>query len=143
MMLGSDWLDRAGTYLRRSLRAIAVLVDVHWDVAQQEAQREQRRLVNGLVLLGIGVGLLTAAAVLVQVITVLGLRALGLPWLGACAVVAAGNGLVGSGIVAIASRQLRGPYMVQTQARLARTTNMLLQESLPPPGGTPGRPSGP
>lgn len=136
MTLGGDWLDRAGTYLRRSLRAIAVLVDVHWDVAQQEAQREQRRLVNGLVLLGIGVGLLTAAAVLVQVITVLGLRALGLPWLGACAVVATGNALLGGGIVAIASHQLRGPYMVQTQARLARTTTMLLQEPLSPSEGS-------
>ncbi len=132
MTLGSDWLDRAGTSLRRSLRAVMVLVDVHWDVAQQEAQREQRRLLNGLVLLGIGIGLLTAAAVLVQVIAVLGLRALGLPWLGACAVVAAGNALLGSSMVAIASHQLRGPYMVQTQARLARTTTMLLQEPLPP-----------
>lgn len=64
MTLGANWLDRAGIYLRRSLRAIAVLVDLHWDVAQQEAQGEQRRLVNGLVLLGLGVGLLTAAAAL-------------------------------------------------------------------------------
>jgi hypothetical protein len=96
------------------------------DVAVQEANYESRRLVGGLILVGIGVGLLATAAVLVVVASVVLAQSLGLSWLQSIVAVAVGNLLLGLMFLAVGRRRLRGPLMTQTQARLSRSVALLL-----------------
>lgn len=118
-------LERLETYLRRVLRLFSVLVDLHLDVARQEATYERQRLVGGMILLGLGVGLLITALVLLQGVAILGLHRLGLDWLESVATAAAFNGGLGLLLLILAQARLRGPVMVQTQARLARSVALL------------------
>jgi uncharacterized membrane protein YqjE len=57
-------------YFRRLLRLVSVLVDMHMDIAIQEANYEKRRLIGGFVMLGIGIGLFTLGGILLQVLGV-------------------------------------------------------------------------
>jgi uncharacterized membrane protein YqjE len=120
----SAW-DQIEDYFRRLLRLVTVLVDTHLDVAVQEASYESRRLMSGFVMLGVGVGLLTTAAVLGQVAAIVLAEALGLSWLQAVGAVAGVNLVLGLIFLAAARLRLRGPLMTQTQARLARSMALL------------------
>jgi uncharacterized membrane protein YqjE len=116
-------------YFRRLLRLVSVLVDMHLDIAIQEANYEKRRLIGGFVMLGIGIGLFTLGGILLQVLGVFVLHWLGLNWMASLLVVAAIDFMVGGIFAAAANRRLQGPLMVQTQARLARSVAMLRQSS--------------
>jgi uncharacterized membrane protein YqjE len=118
-------------YFRRLLRLVTVLVDMHMDIAIQEANYEKRRLIGGFVMLGIGIGLFTLGGILLQVLGVFILHWAGLNWIASLLIVAAVDFLIGGIFAAAASRRLKGPVMVQTQARLARSAAMLRQ-----PGGS-------
>jgi uncharacterized membrane protein YqjE len=113
-------------YFRRLLRLVTVLVDMHMDIAIQEANYEKRRLIGGFVMLGIGIGLFTLGGILLQVLGVFVLHWAGLNWMASLLVVAAVDFLIGGIFAAAASRRLKGPVMVQTQARLARSAAMLM-----------------
>lgn len=122
-------LDRLENYLGRVLRLFAVLVDLHLEVAVQEATYERQRLLGGVVLLSLGVGLMTTALVLLQGVAILGLHRLGFDWLEAVASMAAGNGGLGLLLLILAKGRLSGPVMTQTQARLARSVALLRSKS--------------
>ena len=117
--------DQVESYLRRLLRLATVLVDTHLDVAVQEANYESRRLISGFIMVGIGVGLLTTAIVLGIVASVVFAQSLGLSWLQAIAAVAGGDLLLGLIFVTLGRLRLRGPLMIQTQARLSRSVALL------------------
>ncbi len=122
-------LDRLEAYLRRVLRLFSVLVDLHLDVAVQEATYERQRILGGVILLGLGVGLMAMALVLLEGVAILGLHRLGFDWLEAVAAVAAGNGGLGLLLLIGAKFRLSGPIMTQTQARLARSVALLRAKS--------------
>jgi hypothetical protein len=111
--------------MRRVLRLGTVLIDTHLDMAVQEASYESRRLIGGVVMVGIGIGLITSAAVLAQVAGILFAQSLGLNLLQAVGAVAAGNLGLGLFLVVIGRLRLRGPVMTQTQARLSRSLALL------------------
>jgi hypothetical protein len=121
----SSALDQLEDYLRRVLRVGTVLVDMHLDVARQEASYESRRLISGVVMVAIGIGLITSAAVLAQVASILFAQSLGLTLLQAVGAVAAVNLGLGLILVVIGRLRLRGPVMTQTQARLSRSLALL------------------
>lgn len=114
-------------YFRRLLRVVSVLVDMHLDIAIQEANYEKRRLMGGFVMLGIGIGLFTLGGILLQVLGVFVLHWLGLNWMTSILIMAVIDFVIGGIFAAAANRQLKGPMMVQTQARLARSAAMLRQ----------------
>ncbi|MGF1516518.1 MAG: phage holin family protein [Nodosilinea sp.] len=125
-MASSDsTFDQVESYFRRLLRLATVLVDTHLDVAVQEANYESRRLISGFIMLGIGVGLLTTALVLGIVASVVFAQSLGLSWLQAIAAVAGVDLLLGLIFVTLGRLRLRGPLMLQTQARLSRSVALL------------------
>ncbi|MBE9114174.1 phage holin family protein [Nodosilinea sp. LEGE 07298] len=120
----STW-DQIEDYVRRVLRLGSVLVDIHLDVAMQEANYEKQRLLGGFVMLAIGVGMLATAGVLAEVAGVVWVHLLGLSWLQAIGAVAGGNLVMGLGFLGSARARLSGPVMTQTQARLTRSIALL------------------
>ncbi|MBW4484055.1 MAG: phage holin family protein [Tildeniella torsiva UHER 1998/13D] len=118
-------LDQIEGYFRRLLRLMTVLVDTHLDVAVQEANYESRRLISGFILLGIGIGLVTTAVVLGIVASVVFAQSLGLSWLQAIGAVAGVDLLLGLILLILGRLRLRGPLMIQTQARLSRSLALL------------------
>ncbi|WOD41732.1 phage holin family protein [Nodosilinea sp. E11] len=117
--------DQVESYLRRLLRLATVLVDTHLDVAVQEANYESRRLISGFIMVGVGIGLLTTGVVLGIVASVVFAQSLGLSWLQAIAAVAGVDLLLGLVFVTLGRLRLRGPLMIQTQARLSRSVALL------------------
>lgn len=138
-MVANALFDSVGSYSNRLIRVVTVLVDMHMDIALREAAWEKKRLISGLVMLSIGGGLLAMSGLLLQGLMLWLVQALVHSWIGAIALVAAGDLIGGAIFLAAASRKLRGPYMVQTQARLARTASSLLQDDFLDPTMTPPR----
>lgn len=136
-MVANALFDSVNTYSNRLIRVVTVLVDMHMDIAMREAAWEKKRLISGLVMLAIGGGLLAMSGLLLQGIILWLVQALVHSWLGAIALVTTGDFLGGAIFLAAAARQLRGPYMVQTQARLARTALTLMQNDFLDPTRTP------
>lgn len=121
----SSAFDQIEGYFRRLLRLMTVLVDTHLDVAVQEVNYESRRLISGFILLGIGIGLVTTAVVLGIVASVVFAQSLGLSWLQAIGAVAGVDLLLGLILITLGRLRLRGPLMIQTQARLSRSMALL------------------
>lgn len=102
------------------------VMDVHVRIALQEASREKRRLIGGGVFLGMGLMLLTLALVVSQLVLLLWLRdRFSLDWLAAAAVVAAIDVVLSGLCLRIGGQLLKGPYLPETTAGLARTTRAL------------------
>ncbi len=126
-MVANSILSSVSASTNRLVRLATVLVDMHLDIAMREAAWEKKRLTSGFILLSIGGGLLVMTGLLLQAIAVWFFESLLHSWIGALAVVAGIDTLMGAIFLIAASRKLRGPYMVQTQARLARTATTLMQ----------------
>jgi Flp pilus assembly protein protease CpaA len=116
-------------YFQRVLRVLTLLVDMHMDIAIQEANYERRRLIGGFILLGIGIGLFAMGMTLLQVLGVLAAHRLGLNWMLSTTLVAGVDFIVGGVFAAAARLRLQGPLMVQTQQRLVRSASMLRRGS--------------
>lgn len=112
-------------YAKRLVRMATLLVDMHMDIAIQEANYEKRRLLGGLVMMSIGIGLFAMGMTLLQVLSVLILHVLGLSWIWATVWVAIVDFAIGGIFAAAARARLRGPLMSQTKSRLARSTAVL------------------
>jgi len=138
----SEVLGLFQSYTDRLIRVATVLVDVHLDIAMREAAWEKKRLTSGTILLAIGGGLLAVFGLLFHAIAILFLQSLTRSWIQAMLIVAGMDFLLGSLFLLAATRKLRGPYMPQTQARVARTTATLLQNpTIGARGGSnPGQP---
>jgi hypothetical protein len=115
-------------YTNRLIRVATVLVDMHMDIAMREAAWEKRRLTSGFILLAIGGALMTFFGLLCQAIAIVSLQSLTRSWVQAMLIVTGVDFLIGSIFLLAAIRKLRGPYMVQTQARVARTASTLMQD---------------
>ncbi len=135
-MVARDVLGLFQSYTDRLIRVATVLVDVHLDIAMQEAAWEKKRLTSGAILLAIGGGLLAVFGLLFQAIAILWLHSLTRSWIQAMLIVAGVDFLLGSVFLLAATRKLRGPYMAQTQARVARTAASLMRT---PPDGVRAR----
>ncbi|NJL49619.1 MAG: phage holin family protein [Leptolyngbyaceae cyanobacterium SM2_5_2] len=125
MANSNSFSDALSSYMRRFLNILTMLVDMHLDIAIQEANYEKRRLIGGFIMLGIGIGLITMGVLLLQVLGILFVHWLGLGWAGATIIITGTNFLFGVAFLILASSRLRGPVMSQTQARLARSMALL------------------
>ncbi|MCX5949566.1 MAG: phage holin family protein [Cyanobacteria bacterium] len=109
---------------------MASVMDVHVRLALQEAGREKRRVIGGGVFLGMGLTLLTLALVAAQVVLLFWLHErFGLGWLAATAAVAAIDLVLSGLFLRIGGQLLKGPYLPETTAGLARTTRALTGRS--------------
>ncbi len=118
-------LNALEDYAKRLVRVVTLLVDMHMDIAIQEANYEKRRLLGGLVMMTIGVGLFAMGMTLLQVLGILIFHVLGLSWIWATTWVALIDFAIGGIFAAAARARLRGPLMAQTQSRVARSTAIL------------------
>jgi len=123
----SEVLSLFQSYTDRLIRVATVLVDVHLDIAMREAAWEKKRLTSGAIMLAIGGGLMAVFGLLFHAIAILFLQSLTRSWIQAMLIVAGIDFVIGSLFLIAATRKLRGPYMPQTQARVARTTATLIQ----------------
>lgn len=121
----TSFSDTLSSYTRRFLNILATLVDMHLDIAVQEANYEKRRLIGGFIMLSIGIGLITMGVILLQLLGILFVHWLGIGWTGSIAVITGTNFILGVAFLMAASSRLRGPVMSQTQARLARSMALL------------------
>lgn len=128
-MVANTVFDSIGSYSNRLIRVVTVLVDMHMDIAMQEATWERKRLTSGLILLAIGGGLMAMSGLLLHAIALWLLQSWLQSWFTALAIVTATDFLVGSIFLLAAARKLQGPLMPQTQARLARTAATLMQDT--------------
>lgn len=126
-MVVSEVLDLFQSYTDRLIRVATVLVDVHLDIAMREAAWEKKRLTSGAILLAVGGGLMAVFGLLFHAIAIVSLHSLTGSWIQAMLIVAGLDFLLGSLFLLAATRKLQGPYMPQTQSRVARTTAILLQ----------------
>lgn len=130
-MVVDDILAAMNGYSKRGLRLVAMLVDMHIDIAQREATREQRRITKASVLVGIGVTLITTGFVLIQVLLVLLALSAGQNWLLVILGLIGFDLLVGGFLAAVGAKKLRGPYMPETVGQLSRTTAILTRDDAP------------
>ncbi len=121
----NSFSDTLTSYTRRFLNILATLVDMHLDIAIQEANYEKRRLIGGFIMLGIGIGLITTGVILLQILGIVFVHWLGIGWTGSIAIITGINFLLGMAFLVLASMRMRGPMMSQTQARLARSMSLL------------------
>ncbi|MXW40679.1 MAG: phage holin family protein [Synechococcus sp. SB0668_bin_15] len=112
--------------LERMALLLASLVDVHLRMALQEVGRDRRRLVGGMVLLGMGLGLLATSFLLASGALVVWLVR-GLGWGLVPALLAMGVlDLALAGIaLRVAGVLLQGPYLVKTRAGLVKATRLI------------------
>ncbi|MCX5966039.1 MAG: phage holin family protein [Cyanobacteria bacterium] len=109
---------------------MASVMDVHVRLAMQEASKEKRRLIGGGVFLGLGLTLLTLALVASQLVLLFWLHErFALDWLAAAAAVAAIDLVLSGLFLRIGGQLLKGPYLPETTAGLARTTRALTGRS--------------
>lgn len=134
-MVASDVLGLFQSYTDRLIRVATVLIDVHLDIAMREAAWEKKRLTSGAILLAIGGGLMAVFGLLFHAIAILFLQSITHSWIQAMLIVAGIDFLLGSLFLLAAIRKLHGPYMVQTQARVARTAATLMQVQSDGAGG--------
>ena len=112
--------------LERMALLLASLVDVHLRMALQEVSRDRRRLIGGVLLLGMALGLLTISVLLASGALVVWL-VVSLGWelvpallaMGALDLALAGISLQVAGVL------LRGPYLVKTRAGLVKATRLI------------------
>ena len=128
----SSQRGQAGAGLpRQAAGRVAALVgsvmDLHVRIALQEADREKRRLISGLLLLAGGLGLVTLALVAAEVALLLWIQSSwGLGWIQASLAVGAIDLVLAGLLLRIGGQLTKGPYLPQTIEGLNRTSRALL-----------------
>lgn len=102
------------------------LLRIHYEIAEREAQADQKRLVRGAAFLGIAFFLLLLTLLVAQALLVLTLREAGLKLLWALVVTAAADLLLGLSCLLVGRALLKAPVLPQTRALLRRTLSALL-----------------
>jgi uncharacterized membrane protein YqjE len=106
---------------------VTSVMDLHVRIALKEADREKRRLIAGLVLLGGGLATLLLAMVAGELVLVLWLvTARGWTWLQALAGLAVFNLVLTGVMLRIGGQLTKGPYLPETMAGLTKTTRALV-----------------
>jgi uncharacterized membrane protein YqjE len=102
-------------------------MDLHVRIALQEADREKRRLISGLLLLAAGLGLVTLALIAAEVALLLWIQgSWGLGWIQASLAVGAIDLVFAGLFLRIGGQLTKGPYLPQTTAGITKTTRALL-----------------
>jgi VIT1/CCC1 family predicted Fe2+/Mn2+ transporter len=102
-------------------------MDLHVRIALQEADREKRRLIGGVVLLVGGLVTLLLALIGAELALLLWFRLdQGWPWIQASLVLAGINLLLTGLFLRVGGQMTRGPYLPETMAGLTKTTKALL-----------------
>lgn len=106
---------------------LASLLDVHMRMALQEVSRERRRLIGGVVLLGMGLGLLATSFLLVSG-ALLSWLVHGLGWGLVPALLAMGvlDLFLAGVVLRVSGVLLQGPYLVKTRAGLTKATRLIV-----------------
>ena len=105
---------------------LASLLDVHMRMALQEVGRERRRLIGGMLLLGMGLALLATSFLLASG-ALLAWLVRGLGWGLVPALLALGvlDLLLAGIVLRVGGVLLRGPYLVKTRAGLSKATRLI------------------
>ncbi|MEB3308027.1 MAG: phage holin family protein [Cyanobacteriota bacterium] len=106
---------------------LASVLDLHIRVALQEADREKRRLISGLLLLSGGLVFLLLALIAAQSALLFWFQEdLGWSWMQALLVLAAINLVLAGFSLRVGGRMLKGPYLPETMAGLTKTSRAVL-----------------
>jgi hypothetical protein len=116
---------------RQAAGRVAALVgsvmDLHVRIALQEADREKRRLISGVLLLAGGLGLVTLALIAAEVALLLWIQgSLGWSWIQAALGVGALDLVLAGLFLRIGGQLTKGPYLPQTTAGITKTTRAIL-----------------
>ena len=121
---------RAGLPLQAASRVTGLMssvMDLHVRIALQEADREKRRLIGGVVLLAGGLITLMLALIAAQVALLLWLHLeRGWLWTHAALLLAGLNLLLTGLFLRVGGQMTKGPYLPETMAGLTKTTRALL-----------------
>ena len=121
---------RAGLPLQAASRVtglVSSVMDLHVRIALQEADREKRRLIGGVLLLAGGLTTLLLSLIAAEVALLLWFHLdLGWRWIEAALVLAGINLLLTGLFVRVGGQMTRGPYLPETMAGLTKTTRALL-----------------
>ena len=106
---------------------LASLLDVHLRLALQEVSRERRRLIGGMLLLGMGMGLLATSFLLTSGALLAWLvRGLGWGLIPALLAMAVLDLLLAGIVLRVGRVLLRRPYLVKTRAGLVKATRLIV-----------------
>ena len=106
---------------------LASLLDVHLRMALQEVSRERRRLIGGVLLLGLGLGLLATSFLLASgAILVWLVRGLGWGLIPALLAMGVLDLVLAAILLRVGGVLLRGPYLVKTRAGLTKATRLIV-----------------
>ena len=121
---------RTGLPLQAASRVtglVSSVMDLHVRIALQEADREKRRLISGVLLLAGGLVTLLLALIAAELALLLWCHAdLGWTWIQAALGLAALNLLLTGLFLRVGGLMTRGPYLPETMAGLTKTTRALL-----------------
>jgi uncharacterized membrane protein YqjE len=121
---------RAGLPLQAASRVtglVSSVMDLHVRIALQEADREKRRLIGGVVLLVGGLVTLLLALIGAELALLLWFHLdRGWPWIQASLVLAGINLLLTGLFLRVGGQMTSGPYLPETMAGLTKTTKALL-----------------
>ena len=117
----------ASGFLARLLRVLEALLTAAADTARNEARRDLRRLLVGIILLAAGVFLALTALALLSVALVFVVHATWhTGWPTAILSVAGANVVLGAGIAIAGRQRLAAPVLCETRAMLRRTATILV-----------------
>ncbi|MXX08879.1 MAG: phage holin family protein [Synechococcus sp. SB0673_bin_10] len=106
---------------------LASLLDVHLRMALQEVSRERRRLIGGVLLLGLGLGLLATSFLLASgAILIWLVRGLGWGLIPALLAMGVLDLVLAAILLRVGGVLLRGPYLVKTRAGLTKATRLIV-----------------
>ena len=106
---------------------VSSVMDLHVRIALQEADREKRRLIGGLLLLAGGLCTLLLALIAAEVALVVWFHmSLGWTWIEATLVMAGINLRLAGLFLRVGGLMTKGPYLPETMAGISKTTRALV-----------------
>jgi uncharacterized membrane protein YqjE len=106
---------------------VTSVMDLHVRIALKEVDREKRRLIIGVVLLGAGLASLLTALLAAEVAVLVWLVLVkGWSWISALLSFAAANLVLSGVLLRIGGQLSKGPYLPETMAGLTKTTRALV-----------------
>ena len=106
---------------------VTSVMDLHVRIALKEVDREKRRLIIAVVLLGAGLGALLTAVLAAELALLIWLVLVkGWSWISALLAFAAANLALSGVLLRIGGQLSKGPYLPETMAGLTKTTRALV-----------------
>ena len=106
---------------------VTSVMDLHVRIALKDVDREKRRLIIAVVLLGAGLGALLTAVLAAELALLIWLVLVkGWSWISALLAFAAANLALSGVLLRIGGQLSKGPYLPETMAGLTKTTRALV-----------------